>query len=65
MSEDVVAKDKPSNSCCAMWDERYSKLQQKYTKLEERRNALRTGVGMLKQQLDQIETEKLNLKQGV
>lgn len=39
-------------------------LKEKYAKLEEKRNALRQAVKLLEQQIDKIQTENLNLKQG-
>ncbi|KAF5742411.1 hypothetical protein HS088_TW09G00459 [Tripterygium wilfordii] len=45
------------NPCCATWKRRYSKL-------EEKRNALRQAVNLLNKQIDKIQTENLNLKKG-
>ncbi|KAI6703242.1 hypothetical protein NL676_012378 [Syzygium grande] len=57
MAADVSVKVEPENVCCRAW-----KL--KYSKLEEKRNALRQAVKLLEQQLDKVQAESLNNKKA-
>ncbi|KAF8403550.1 hypothetical protein HHK36_011654 [Tetracentron sinense] len=57
MAADVVVELEPANSCCAVLKERYSKM-------EEKRNALRQAVKLLEHQIDKFQTENLNLKKA-
>ncbi|KAM6551821.1 hypothetical protein CsatB_001629 [Cannabis sativa] len=50
MAADVQVKLDTPNSCCAS-------LKNKYSKLEEKRNALRQAVKLLEQQIDKIQAE--------
>uniref|UniRef100_A0A2P2JK50 Maternal effect embryo arrest 22 n=2 Tax=Rhizophora mucronata TaxID=61149 RepID=A0A2P2JK50_RHIMU len=55
MAADVPVKQPPLNPCCASWNE-------KYTKLLERRNALKQAINVLSQQVDKVQAENLSLK---
>ncbi|XP_023000919.1 uncharacterized protein LOC111495215 [Cucurbita maxima] len=57
MVGDVVSKPESSNSCCKVWKDMY-------TKLEEKRIALRQAVKLLEEQIRKIQAENLNLKEG-
>lgn len=57
MAGDVSLKVESENVCCRAW-------KVKYSKLEEKRNALRQAVKLLEQQLDRVQTESLNLKKA-
>ncbi|KAF8027739.1 hypothetical protein BT93_E0606 [Corymbia citriodora subsp. variegata] len=57
MAAGVSLKVEPENFCCRAW-------KVKYSKLEEKRNALRQAVKLLEQQLDKVQTESLNLKKA-
>ncbi|CAA2972210.1 Hypothetical predicted protein [Olea europaea subsp. europaea] len=67
MAENVVmVKNEPStNPCCTEWKKQYLKLQEKYSKLELRRNALREGISMVNEKFDLIEKENKVLKQAL
>ncbi|KAI6701070.1 hypothetical protein NL676_015394 [Syzygium grande] len=57
MAADVSVKVEPENVCCRAW-------KVKYSKLEEKRNALRQAVKLLEQQLNKIQAESLNHKKA-
>ncbi|XP_008445605.1 uncharacterized protein LOC103488580 isoform X1 [Cucumis melo] len=57
MVEDVESKPESSNSCCKVWKDLC-------TKLEEKRNALRQATKLLNEQCKRIEMENRNLKKG-
>ncbi|KAI3439206.1 uncharacterized protein J3R85_005176 [Psidium guajava] len=57
MAADVSLKVEPENICCRAW-------KVKYSKLEEKRNALRQAVKLLEQQLDKVQTESLSFKKA-
>ncbi|CAI9772774.1 unnamed protein product [Fraxinus pennsylvanica] len=67
MAENVVmVKNEPStNPCCTEWKRQYLRLQEKYSKLELRRNALREGISMVNEKFDLIEEENKVLKQAL
>ncbi|KAL5577799.1 hypothetical protein UlMin_019498 [Ulmus minor] len=50
MAAEVQPKLETANSCCATW-------KNKYSKLEEKRNALRQAVKLLEQQIDKIQSD--------
>ncbi|POO01045.1 hypothetical protein TorRG33x02_032280 [Trema orientale] len=50
MAADVQVKLETPDTCCASW-------KNKYSKLEEKRNALRQAVKLLEQQIDKIQAE--------
>ncbi|KAF8413434.1 hypothetical protein HHK36_001417 [Tetracentron sinense] len=57
MAADVVVAPESAKSCCAVLKERYSKL-------EEKRNALRQAVKLLEHEIDKFQTKNLNLKKS-
>ncbi|KAF7119421.1 hypothetical protein RHSIM_Rhsim13G0123000 [Rhododendron simsii] len=54
MEADVVVKHQVMNPCCAV-------LKEKYSKLEEKRNALRQAVKMQNEAIDKLQNENLSL----
>ncbi|KAM7505759.1 hypothetical protein LguiB_004663 [Lonicera macranthoides] len=64
MAQEAVVNDAAANSCCSVWIEKYSKLQQRYAKLDDARTALRRGIEIFEQQLAKMQTENQNLKKA-
>ncbi|KAL6567318.1 hypothetical protein OROGR_000986 [Orobanche gracilis] len=67
MAEDVVVslatQDKTSNACCAALTKKHSKLMEKYSKLEERKNMFRNCATLVQEKFDVIAKENGVLKQ--
>ncbi|KAK4348125.1 hypothetical protein RND71_034464 [Anisodus tanguticus] len=62
MADDVMIKENP---CCIVWKEKYIKLKDGYTKLEDRRNALRQAISIYDKQVSKIQSENEALKKAV
>ncbi|XP_060181651.1 uncharacterized protein LOC132611244 [Lycium barbarum] len=67
MADDVMIKHDQltNNPCCITWKDKYIKLKEGYTKLEERRNALRKGLSIYEQQVKKMQSENLSLTKAV
>ncbi|XP_059301068.1 uncharacterized protein LOC132053160 isoform X5 [Lycium ferocissimum] len=67
MADDVMIKHDQltNNPCCITWEDKYIKLKEGYTKLEERRNALRKGLSIYEQQVKKMQSENLSLTKAV
>ncbi|KAJ7954566.1 Maternal effect embryo arrest protein [Quillaja saponaria] len=57
MAADAALKPESMNACCQVWKDKYSKL-------EEKRNALRQAVNILRQKFDEIQTENVKLRKA-
>ncbi|KAJ7969175.1 Maternal effect embryo arrest protein [Quillaja saponaria] len=57
MAADAGLKSESMNACCQVWKDKYSKL-------EEKRNALRQAVNILRQKFDEIQTENVKLSKA-
>ncbi|XP_015066353.1 uncharacterized protein LOC107011385 [Solanum pennellii] len=60
-----MIKEDLINPCCIAWKDKYSKLKDGYTKLEDRRNALRKGVNIYEVQVAKMQAENLSLRKDL
>ncbi|XP_015082333.1 uncharacterized protein LOC107026022 [Solanum pennellii] len=60
----MIKKDL-TNRCCIAWKDKYSKLKDGYTKLEDRRNALRRGLSIYEEQVSKMQAENLSLRKNL
>lgn len=65
MADDVMIKEELTNPCCIAWKDKYSKLKDGYTKLEDRRNALRKGLSIYEEQVSKMQSENLSLRKAL
>nr|XP_004231655.2 uncharacterized protein LOC101249691 [Solanum lycopersicum] len=60
-----MIKEDLTNPCCIAWKDKYSKLKDGYTKLEDRRNALRKGLNIYEVQVAKMQAENLSLRKDL
>ncbi|XP_055818418.1 uncharacterized protein LOC129887368 [Solanum dulcamara] len=69
MARDVMIIEDLTNPCyiagSIQWKGKYSKLKDSYTKLENRRNALRKGLSIYEEQVSKIQPENLSLRKDL
>ncbi|PHU25088.1 hypothetical protein BC332_03420 [Capsicum chinense] len=56
-----MIKEDLTNPCCIAWKDKCSKLKDSYTKLEDRRKALRKALSILGEQVPKMQSENLSL----
>ncbi|KAH0654436.1 hypothetical protein KY290_031387 [Solanum tuberosum] len=65
IADAVMIKEDLTNPCCIAWKDKYSKLKDGYTKLEDRRNALRKGLSIYEEQVSKMQAENLSLRKDL
>ncbi|CAI9089585.1 OLC1v1024181C2 [Oldenlandia corymbosa var. corymbosa] len=64
MAEDVVVKDKACKPCCQVWEEKYSKMKEKFLKSESIRKAFKDTLPQVEQRLSKLQAENSDLKKA-